>query len=66
MSLSQEFLEGVKEEAREYLLTQGVLINAKPAPIALFPTPFPRRLFELYPFSASPLPSFLIHSLARL
>jgi glutathione synthase len=27
-------------------VTQGVLINAKPAPVALLPTPFPKQLFN--------------------
>lgn len=42
-----DVLVRIKEEAREYQLDQGILINLKPAPVALLPTRFPRRLFDL-------------------
>lgn len=56
--MDERTLQNVKEEAREYLLTQGILINGKPAPVSLLPTLFPRRLFNLYSLALSPMKSF--------
>lgn len=63
-TLDSEDLARISAEARDWALTNGLLLDGQPAPLALFPSHFPRGLYQR---AMDLMPTFneMVHTIAQ-
>lgn len=55
-SLSPLKVSSLKEDAQEWAMNCGLLLQGAPAPLALLPSPFPAPLFQRHFLTSSTSP----------